>query len=164
MRKFEIISEKEWKKSISTNCEECINIGFKKPFRSTKNSAGYDFISPININIEPHSMTLIPTGIKASMESDEVLQIFPRSSIGFKTSIRLANTVGIIDSDYYNNIDNEGHIFIKFYNSTDKDYVVNIGDKIAQGIFIKYLTVDDENSNFIKREGGLGSTGKRFIK
>ena len=62
--------------------------------------------------------------------------------------------------DYYNNLDNEGHIFIKFYNPTDEDYIINIGDKIAQGIFTKYLIVDDEEEIMIERSGGLGSTGK----
>jgi len=93
------------------------------------------------------------------MEADEVLMIYPRSSIGFKTNIRLSNTTGIIDSDYYNNQDNEGHMWIKFYNPMDIDYKINIGDKIAQGIFTKFLIVDDDKTDS-ERVGGLGSTGK----
>ena len=85
--------------------------------------------------------------------------IYPRSSIGFKTNIRLSNTTGVIDSDYYNNPDNEGHMWIKFYNPTDEDYHIFIGDKIAQGIFTKFLVTDDDNADQ-DRTGGLGSTGK----
>ena len=161
MRKFEIISEKQWAKDISVlDNPQCSLIAHLKPRRSTKRSAGYDFISPIEIVIPAHGMAKIPTGIKAQMNEDEVLYIYSRSSIGFKTAIRLSNVVGVVDCDYYNNPDNEGHIFIKFFNPTDKDYLINIGDKIAQGIFTKYLTVDDEEEIETERSGGLGSTGK----
>lgn len=161
MRKFEIISEEQWAKDISVlDSPKCAIIDHLKPHRSTKHSAGYDFISPIEIIIPAHGMAKIPTGIKAQMNEDEVLYIYSRSSIGFKTAIRLSNVVGVVDCDYYNNPDNEGHIFIKFFNPTDKDYQIHIGDKIAQGIFTKYLTVDDEEEIETERSGGLGSTGK----
>ena len=161
MRKFEIISKKQWAKDISIlDNPRCAIIDHLKPHRSTKYSAGYDFISPIEIIVPAHEMAKIPTGIKAAMNDDEILYIYPRSSIGFKTGIRLSNTVGIVDADYYNNPDNEGHIFIKFFNPTDKDYQIHIGDKIAQGIFAKYLVVDDEEEIKTERSGGLGSTGK----
>ena len=161
MRKFEIISEEQWNKDISIlDSPKCAIIDHLKPHRSTKHSAGYDFISPIEIIIPAHGMAKIPTGIKAQMNEDEVLYIYSRSSIGFKTAIRLSNVVGVVDCDYYNNPDNEGHIFIKFFNPTDKDYQIHIGDKIAQGIFTKYLTVDDEEEIETERSGGLGSTGK----
>lgn len=155
MRKFEYISEEQWIKDIES---PVFNIN--KPHRGTKHSAGYDFISPIEITVEAHKMAKIPTGMKAAMEDDEILMIYPRSSLGFKTGIRLANTVGVVDSDYYNNADNEGHIFIKFFNPTDNDYKISVGDKIAQGIFTKYLIVDDEEEINTERSGGLGSTGK----
>ena len=161
MRKFEIISKKQWAKDISIlDNPQCAIIDHLKPHRNTKYSAGYDFISPIEIIVPAHEMAKIPTGIKAAMNDDEILYIYPRSSIGFKTGIRLSNTVGVVDSDYYNNLDNEGHIFIKFFNPTDKDYQIHIGDKIAQGIFSKYLVVDDEEEIKTERSGGLGSTGK----
>ena len=145
MRKFEIISKKQWAKDISIlDNPRCAIIDHLKPHRNTKYSAGYDFISPIEIIVPAHEMAKIPTGIKAAMNDDEILYIYPRSSIGFKTGIRLSNTVGIVDADYYDNPDNEGHIFIKFFNPTDKDYQIHIGDKIAQGIFAKYLVLDDE--------------------
>ena len=102
MRKFEIISEKQWTKDISAlKNPQCTIINHLKPHRSTKYSAGYDFISPIDITIPAHGMAKIPTGIKAQMNEDEVLSIYPRSSIGFKTGIRLSNTIGIVDAKRY---------------------------------------------------------------
>ena len=102
MRKFEIISEEQWAKDISVlDSPKCDIIDHLKPHRSTKYSAGYDFISPIEIIIPAHGMAKIPTGIKAQMNEDEVLYIYPRSSIGFKTGIRLSNTVGIVDAKRY---------------------------------------------------------------
>lgn len=162
MRKFEIISTSQWEKDITSENydEQCPLKGHIKPYRGTKHSAGYDFTSPIEIVVPARGMALIPTGVKAQMNEDEVLYIYPRSSIGFKTAIRLSNTVAVVDCDYYNNPKNEGHIFIKFYNPTDSDYKINVGDKIAQGIFAKYLVVDDEEEITTERAGGLGSTGK----
>lgn len=161
MRKFEIISENQWKLDIGKDfTSQCGIEGHSLPCRGTKHSAGYDFISPVEITVKAHEMAKIPTGVKVCMEPDEVLFIYPRSSIGFKTGIRLANTAGIIDSDYYNNTNNEGHIFIKFYNPTNIDFKINVGDKIAQGIFSKYLVVDDEENITTERSGGIGSTGK----
>ena len=99
MRKFEIIGEEQWNKDIKEEyiaqyCRE----NAVKPRRGTKHSAGYDFISPVEIIIPAHKMAKIPTGIKVAMEDDEILSIYPRSRIGFKTGIRLANTVGIVDA------------------------------------------------------------------
>ena len=158
MRKFERVSDKEWNKTIGTACTTIYNSILPK--RNTKKSAGYDIYSPIDVTVPSHGMVKIPTGIKVMMEDDEILSIYPRSSIGFKTGIRLANTVGIVDADYYGNPDNEGHIFIKLYNPTDTAYEIKTGDKIAQGIFTKYLIVDDEEEIKTERSGGLGSTGK----
>ena len=94
------------------------------------------------------------------MNSDEVLFIIVRSSMGFKYNVRLVNQVGVIDSDYYNNSDNEGHIFIKLHNQGNKDYIVKKGKKICQGIFTKYLTVDNEEKIEKERLSGFGSTSK----
>ena len=160
-RGFKQISQKQWDNDFS-NILEMHQVDYPKhqlPKRSSKNSAGYDFFSPINEIIPSHGTVKIPTGVKAYMQPDEVLMIYPRSSIGFKTNIRLSNTTGVIDSDYYNNPDNEGHMWIKFYNPTDEDYHIFIGDKIAQGIFTKFLVTDDDNADQ-DRTGGLGSTGK----
>lgn len=160
-RGFEQISQKQWDNDFF-NILEMHQVDYPKhqlPKRGSKNSAGYDFFSPINETIPAHGTAKIPTGVKAYMQPDEVLMIYPRSSIGFKTNIRLSNTTGVIDSDYYNNPDNEGHMWIKFYNPTDEDYHIFIGDKIAQGIFTKFLVTDDDNADQ-DRTGGLGSTGK----
>ena len=160
-RGFEQISQKQWDNDFH-NILETHQVDYPKhqlPKRGSKNSAGYDFFSPINEIIPAHGTAKIPTGVKAYMQPDEVLMIYPRSSIGFKTNIRLSNTTGVIDSDYYNNPDNEGHMWIKFYNPTDEDYHIFIGDKIAQGIFTKFLVTDDDNADQ-DRTGGLGSTGK----
>ena len=89
----------------------------KLPQRATNGSAGYDFYTPIDLNIVPNTTVKIPTGIRCKMKRNYVLQIYPRSSLGFKYRCQLDNTVGIIDSDYYES-DNEGHIFIKITNNT----------------------------------------------
>ena len=128
------------------------------PNRATTGSAGYDFVSPISFELKPNETIKIPTGIRCNMDTDWVLMIYPRSSIGFKYQVGLANTTGIIDSDYYNG-DNEGHIMVKLVNHGDKVFSVNEGEKIVQGIFLQYgITVDDDANG--ERKGGLGSTGK----
>lgn len=161
MIRFEIISEEQWNKDILQKFDDksCKIEEHLTPFRATKHSAGYDFISPVQTILKAHSNALIPTGIKVCMGDAEALMIYPRSSMGFK-GIRLANTVGIIDSDYYNNEDNEGHIFVKLVNDSDEDYEINIGDKIVQGVFQKIMVTDDESDIKNERTGGMGSTGK----
>ncbi len=156
MRKFEIISEKEYEKILK---EKCNYEDIKLPMRSTKNSAGYDFISPFSFELLPGETIKVPSGIKVCMNEDEFLAILVRSSMGFKYNIRLCNQVGIVDSDYYNNPDNEGHMFIALKNEGDKVFTVNKGDKYAQGIFQKYLTIDDDSAEG-ERIGGFGSTNK----
>lgn len=127
------------------------------PRRATSGSAGYDFFLPEDIDIRPCKTVKVATGIKCQITEGWLLQIYPRSSIGFKYNIRLANTVGIIDSDYYNNPDNEGEIFIKLYNPGFDRIKMSKGDAFAQGIFTQYgLTVDDEAT--AERTGGIGST------
>ena len=131
----------------------------KLPTRSTKGSAGYDFISPFYFNLHPGDTIVIPTGIKCYIEGDWVLMLFPRSGLGFKYQMGLANHTGIIDSDYYNNANNEGHIMVKLVNRGDKVLPVNAGDKIVQGVFLPYgITIDDDANG--ERTGGFGSTGK----
>lgn len=127
------------------------------PKRQTKNSAGYDFYVASDTIIKAHSIALIPTGVKAYMESDEVLKIYVRSSMPMKKGLTLANNVGIIDSDYFENPDNDGHIMIQVLNFSDNDILVKKDDRIAQGIFLKYLLADDDDTNE-ERKGGFGST------
>ena len=149
------ISEKEFLKDVSNGNYEDILL----PKRSTKNSAGYDFYSLYDITIKPNEIVKIPTGIKVCMNENEFLGIFIRSSLGFKYNIRMCNQVGIIDADYYNNKDNEGHIFVCLQNHGDKDFVIKKGDRFVQGIFMPFLITDDDNTTS-RRIGGIGSTNK----
>ena len=157
-RYFEKISFEQFKKDISDDKElyESYNI----PKRSTKESAGYDFESLFNFILKPGEIKKFPLGVKANMNSSEVLLIVVRSSQGFIYNVILCNEVGVIDRDYYNNPDNEGHMWIKLENHGDKDYVVKKGDKICQGIFIPFLTVDNEENIDNVRTSGIGSTGR----
>ena len=157
-RCFEKISFEQFKKDVKDDLD--LYNSYDLPKRSTKNSAGYDFEAINDFTIMPNEVVKIPLGIKAMMNEDEVLFILVRSSMGFKYNVRLVNQVGVIDSDYYNNIDNEGHMFIKLHNHGDKEYVVKKGDKICQGIFTKYLTVDNEENINNERVSGIGSTNK----
>lgn len=130
------------------------------PKRATTGSAGYDFYSPIDITLAPGREIKIPTGIRVEMEEGWVLKCYPRSGLGFKFRLQMNNTVGIIDSDYFNS-DNEGHIFAKITNDTKEGKTVEIkaGTGFMQGIFVEYgITVDDEVEAL--RNGGFGSTTK----
>lgn len=134
----------------------------RMPCRATRGSAGYDFYLPCDLTILPSQSIKVPTGIRVRMKEGWVLQIYPRSGLGFKYRLQMDNTVGIIDADYYG-ADNEGHIFIKMTNDTHdgKALVLHRGDAFAQGIFIEFgITVDDETEGL--RTGGLGSTGRRL--
>ncbi len=150
MRCFEKISFEQFSKDIHNDKE--LYDTYNLPRRDTKYAAGYDIYSLEDFVLKPTEIIKIPTGIKANMNDDEVLLLVDRSSQGFKYNVRMCNQVGVIDKDYYNNKDNEGHIFVKLQNEGDKDYVVKRGDAICQGIFIKYLTVDNEIENFKTRE------------
>lgn len=129
------------------------------PKRATKGSAGYDCYSPIGFCLEPGQEIKLPTLLKAYMPQDVFLGVYPRSGLGFKYYARLANTVGIIDSDYVDNESNEGHIFVKIRNEGDKPMSINPGDGICQFIFQKYFTTEDDEAEGT-REGGFGSTDK----
>ena len=129
------------------------------PKRKTKQSAGYDIESAVNVVINPGETKLIPTGIKAYMDENEWLGIYIRSSIAVKYGIILANSVAVIDSDYYNNPDNEGHIMLPIRNVSEMPYTVKKGDRIAQGIFHQYYKIDNDSADG-DRTGGIGSTGK----
>lgn len=155
MRKFEKISKSEFLKDVpDANYDDII-----LPKRSTLNSAGYDFYSVISFTLSPGERRVIPTGIKASMDNNEFLSIYIRSSLGFKWNIRMCNQVGIIDADYYNNSENEGHIFVCLMNEGDKVLEIKKGDRIVQGIFMPFLITDDDKTTDI-RMGGIGSTNK----
>lgn len=158
MRKFEVISKKQFDIDF---CNFDVNYDdLLLPKRNTKYAAGYDFYIPFDIEIKPGEIVKIPTGIKSSMEEDEFLGIYIRSSLGFKYNIRLCNQVGIIDYDYYNNIDNEGHIFVKLKNEGDVSLYLKKNDRFVQGIFQRYYTVENEGEISNNRVGGIGSTNK----
>lgn len=130
------------------------------PRRATKGSAGYDICTPVPVTLAPGETAKIPTGVRVFMEDGWVFKIYPRSGLGFKFRLQLNNTVGIIDSDYYNAA-NEGHIFIKITNDSNESKTVCLekGDAFAQGIFVEYgITFDDDADGV--REGGFGSTGR----
>lgn len=134
--------------------------GIKIPVRKTAASAGYDLAAAITVTIAPQAIVLVPTGIKAYMQDDEVLEIYIRSSLAIKKQLRLANNVGIIDADYYDNESNEGHIMLAMYNFGKETVTLKQGERIAQGIFKKYLLTDGDNAGAgDKRQGGFGSTG-----
>lgn len=130
----------------------------KLPKRATSKSAGYDCFAPFDIELHPNEEIQVPTGIKSYMLDDEALFAHTRSGFGFKYYIRLANIVGIVDADYYNNEDNEGHIWIKIRNEGDKVFSIKKGDAFCQFIFQKYLLADNDDFTGKKRSGGIGST------
>ena len=131
------------------------------PKRATTGSAGYDFYAPFTFTLKPGDTIKIPTGIKCQMNPGWVLQVYPRSSLGFKHRICLDNTVGIIDQDYFGNPNNEGHIFIKitYDKPTGSDVTIHAGEAFAQGIFSRYGVTEDDDATGI-RNGGIGSTNK----
>lgn len=129
------------------------------PERKTKFAAGYDFYLPEDVILPPGKVTLVPTGIKAYMQQDEYLGIHIRSGIAVKKRLTLINNQGIIDADYYNNPDNEGHIQLPVYNLSSEAVTLNKGERIAQGIFYTYrLTDNDAGEAKETRGGGFGST------
>lgn len=153
-RGFETISVTEQKKNFKNDKYE-----IKLPKRATIGSAGYDIYAPFDIFLKPGERMIIPTGIRTYMQVDEMFKIYPRSGLGFKYRARLANTVGIIDSDYYFS-DNEGHIMVNLCNEGILDIDVKQGSAFCQGIFSKYLLADgDDFETGNTRNGGFGSTG-----
>lgn len=152
MVKFEVV-----KNEFRKNPNEEIQL----PERGSKFSSGYDFSTPVSVMIPPKTSCLIWTDIKALMLDSMVLKLYVRSSIGIKKCLMLANQVGIIDSDYANNKKNDGNIGICLYNYGEEIVSLNAGDKIAQGIFEKYMLTDDDSTTQI-RFGGIGSTDTKF--
>ena len=130
----------------------------KLPTRATQNSAGYDFYSPVDVIIPPNEMVMVWTDVKAHMYYDNALLIIPRSSMG-KHPVMLSNTVGLIDSDYYDNESTGGNIGFRLLNLGTEPYEIKVGDRIGQGIFIKYGTIKDDNVT-TTRTGGFGSTNE----
>ena len=155
MRRFEIIDRDAFIRDIPNGNYDDVIL----PNRSTISSAGYDFYSVISVTLKPGERKVIPTGIRVMMNDNEFLGIFIRSSLGFKYNVRMCNQVGIIDADYYNNPDNEGHIYFQMINLSPFDIQLHKGDVIGQGIIKPYLITEDDNASG-DRLGGFGSTSK----
>lgn len=150
MPKFEVVTDEHRKNKTAI-----------LPTRSTQHSAGYDFAVDFEIKLQPKSYTeLMFTDIKAKMNDDEVLMLYIRSSLGIKSGITLANNTGIIDSDYYSNPNNDGNIGVKLYNNSNNEVTIPAGKPFMQGIFVKYITTDDDKTTSI-RDGGFGSTDNK---
>ena len=147
MRKFEIAKGFE-------------DRGVVLPQRKTAKSAGYDIIALTDedVYVHPGMSVNLETGVKACMEDDEVMLLFIRSSLGIKKGITLSNSCAVIDADYYNNPDNDGHFILNVINTSNEVQCIPARSRVAQAVFVKYLTVDDDNATG-ERVGGIGSTG-----
>lgn len=161
--RFEKVSYTEFSKALGSDNDTVRKIWeeIKLPKRATKGSAGYDFYAPWNFALKKGETEKIPTGIRAIMDEDKVLMLFPRSGMGFKYRFQLDNTVGIIDSDYSNS-DNEGHIYAKVSCDSYTDaaeVVIKQGDAFMQGIFVSFAVTDDDQAEGV-RNGGFGSTSQ----
>lgn len=155
---------RDWQDTFGAAGEEELKAIYQAiplPRRATAGSAGYDFFAPVSFVIAPGETVKIPTGIRVRMEPGWVLKCYPRSGLGFRYRLQMNNTVGIIDSDYYDT-ENEGHIFAKLTNDTNEGKTLELssGTGFMQGIFVEYgITVDDDVTD--RRMGGLGSTTGR---
>ena len=159
--KFEKVSYEEFVKDFKDHNHQDVYDNLQLPKRATKYSAGYDFFLPYDVCFKPNETVLIPTGIRVKIECNWVLKIFPRSSLGFKYMLKLNNTVGIIDADYYYS-QNEGHIFIKLTNHSNQELNLSKGSAFVQGIFLEYgITFDDDVNE--TRDGGFGSTDQKRL-
>ena len=169
MSRFKKVSSEQFTKDMinlgynsDKNSQELAQIyeEVKLPTRSTQGAAGYDFYSPIGVTLEPENAVILPSGVSWIGDKNTFLSIVPRSGLGFKYQLGLSNTIGIVDADFCLS-DNEGHIMIKLVNRSieGKTLTIEKGDRIAQGIIMPFLTVEDDNATGI-RNGGFGSTGK----
>ena len=149
MRDFEKISFEQFKKDVADD-KDLYN-KYKLPQRDSDSTAGYDIYLLEDLIIEPNEIKKIPTGIKSFFGRDEVLFLIVRSSTGFKYNIRLCNQVGVIDADYYNNKNNEGHMWIKIQNEGNERVIIPKGEAIVQGIFLNYLTTRSDRNIEIER-------------
>lgn len=156
--KFEKVSFTQFQSGCNRPDSESVYESIKLPRRATTGSAGYDFFAPFDIVLEAGQTAKIPTGIRVRIDEGWLLSLYPRSGLGFKFRLQLDNTVGIIDSDYYNS-DNEGHIFAKITNDSREGKTVTIpaGTAFMQGIFTEYGITEDDDADGV-RNGGFGST------
>ena len=156
--KFTHVSEAQYAEAM--NGQDCLSLEeIPLPKRATAGSAGYDFVSPLEVTVPAGGSALIPTGIRAEMEPGWVLMLFPRSSLGFRHALRLSNTVGVIDSDYAF-AKNEGHIMVKLRNPLAEAVMIGRGERFCQGVFLPYGTAEEDEGALAQRSGGMGSTGR----
>ena len=146
MRKFEVITKYK-------------ELGVSIPKRATDSSAGYDLASVEDLTIEPGEIRMVPTGLKVMMPKTEALFIFARSSLSIKKGLIMSNSVGVVDADYYGNLDNEGHLMVSLMNVRNEPVQIKKGERVAQGIFLKYEKTTDDETNGNVRLGGFGSSG-----
>lgn len=163
--KFEKVSFEQFSKDTQKNLGEKTDKELRDayeeillPKRATAASAGYDFVAPFDFSLKPNEMILLPSGIRANIDSAFVLSIFPRSSLGMRYQLMLANTTGIIDADYYHAA-NEGHIQFPLINRGQTEFVCQKGERIVQGLFLAYYLAEEEEVTTV-RSGGFGSSGK----
>ena len=148
MRRFEVVTK-------------FMDLDVKIPVRQTSHSAGYDLASIEEVTLNPGDIKMIPTGLKVKLPGDEALFVFPRSSLGIKKQLMMSNSVGVIDADYYNNANNEGHIMVPLYNFGNSTVTIDKGERVAQGIFMEYRKTADDDAKDIERIGGFGSSGTK---
>ena len=169
MNKFEKISERQFfidfteyldDESLDVRDGRAIYNMIKLPKRATTGSGGYDFFAPFNITIPPKGTVKVPTGIRAILDDDKFLAIYPRSGLGFKYKMQMWNTIPVIDADYSGS-DNEGHIWAKFYNDSPDGKTITIrqGEAMCQGIIQQFFTTIDDETDGV-RNGGFGSSTK----
>ena len=164
MRKFEKVSYEQFNNDIKKELyfddilSDQAYRNITLPRRATSKSAGYDLVSPIDFILNPNNEIKVPTGIKCNLDDLDFLLLAPRSGHGFKYYVRLANTIGIGDADYYNNKGNEGHYWVKIRNEGDIQMSVKAGEAFCQAIILPFSITIDDNPRENDRVGGLGST------
>lgn len=155
---FETVSLQQYIKDAGEDKAESYT-AIRLPRRATAHSAGYDFFAPCDVFLPAGGSAVIKTGVRARIADGWVLMLYPRSGLGFRLGLHLANTVGVIDGDYYF-ADNEGHIMVKLVNPSDSSITLQAGTAFAQGVFMPYGITEDDNQE-AKRHGGFGSTDSK---
>lgn len=143
---------------VTTTQRQHPSVQIRLPERSSQCSAGYDFYTPVGFVLSPEERFSVATDIKAYMQPDEYLALYPRSSLGIR-GLMISNTVGIVDSDYYENPKNDGNIILFVQNIGQETLTIQAGDRIVQGVFSRYLQADADDNSVI-RQGGFGESGR----
>ena len=152
MRKFALVRDEH---------RQYPNVEITLPQRATSRSCGYDFRIPVEVVLQPGEKKLVFSDVKAYMEGDEVLKLYPRSGLSTKRGVILANIVAIIDADYVDNESNDGNIGLCLWNTSDQVVFLEAGERVCQGVFVKYQIIDDDAPIKDDRQGGFGSSGQQ---